>query len=155
EAADADDVAGRCFFDVDAVQAVVTHQLQDTTVAALAVGIDGDDRSVRLDATTGDTANTDHTQEAAVVQCRNPHLERTVTVDFRGWNVVDDRLVQRGHVFRHGGVVQAGNTVQGRSVNNLKVQLFVGGTQVVEQVENLVQNPVRTRARTVDLVDHD
>jgi hypothetical protein len=39
------------------------------------------------------------------------------------------------------------------SVDDFEVQLFFGGTQVVEQVEDLVQNPVRTRAWTVNLVD--
>ena len=134
----------------------MTHQLQDTTVALLAVGADSDNRSVRLDATTSDTANADNTQEAVVVQCRDLHLERTVTVNLRWWNVVNDGLVQRGHVFRHGGVIQTGDTVQGRSVDNLEVQLFFGSTQVVEQIEDLVQNPIRTRAWTVNLVDaHD
>ncbi len=53
-------------------------------------------------------------------------------------------------------MVQTGNTVQGRSVDDFEVQLFFGGTQVVEQVEYLVQDPVRTRAWTVNLVDdHD
>ncbi|MNL17871.1 hypothetical protein D3C87_1389920 [compost metagenome] len=53
-------------------------------------------------------------------------------------------------------MVQTGNTVQGRGVDDFEVQLFFGGTQVVEQVEDLVQNPVRTRAWTVNLVDdHD
>ena len=156
EAADADDVACRSFFNVDTVQTVVTHQLQDTTVAALAVGIDSHNLGVRLDATTSNTANADDAQEAVVVQCRDLHLERAVTVNFRCWYVVDDRLVQRGHVFSHVGVFQTGNAVQGRGVDDFEVQLFFGSTEVVEQVEDLVQNPVRTRAWTVNLVDdHD
>ena len=53
-------------------------------------------------------------------------------------------------------MVKTSNTVQGRGVNHFEVQLFFGSTQVVEQVEDLVQNPVRTRAWTVNLVDdHD
>ena len=152
--ADANDVACRSFFNVYTVQTVVTHQLQDTTVAALAVSVDGNNRGVRLDATTSDTANADNAQEAVVVQCRDLHLERTVTVYSWCWYVVDDRLVQRGHVFSHVGVVKTSNTVQGRGVNHFEVQLFFGSTQVVEQVEDLVQNPVRTRAWTVNLVDH-
>ncbi len=52
-------------------------------------------------------------------------------------------------------MIQTGDAVQGRRVDNLEVQLLFGGAEVVEQVEDLIQNPVRTRARTVDLVDHD
>ncbi|MNZ27469.1 hypothetical protein D3C78_446880 [compost metagenome] len=156
ETADADDVASLGFFDVDTVQAVVAHQLEDTAVTLLAFGVDGNNRGVRLDATTGDTANADNTEEAVVVQSGDLHLERAIDVNVRRRYVVDDRLVQRGHVFGHVGVVQTGDAVQGRGVDNLEVQLVVGGTEVVEQVEDLVQNPVRTRARTVNLVDdHD
>ncbi|RML47359.1 hypothetical protein APX70_200362 [Pseudomonas syringae pv. maculicola] len=156
EAADADDVAGSCFFDVYTVQTVVTHQFQDTTVTALAVGVDSHNLGVWLDLAASNTANADDAQEAVVVQCRDLHLERAVTVNGRCRNVVDDGLIQRGHVFSHFGVVQTGNAVQGRGVDDFEVQLFFGSTQVVEQVEDLIQNPVRTRAWTVNLVDdHD
>ena len=153
--ADADDVTGGGFFDVHAVQAVVAHKLEDTAVTLLAFGVDSHDRSVRLDLATSDTANADDAEEAVVVQRGNLHLERAVEVDVRRRYVVDDGLVQRSQVFGHGGVVEAGDAVQGAGVNDLEVELLIGGAEVVEQVEDLIHDPIRTRARTVDLVDHD
>ncbi len=66
--ADANDVAGSSFFDVNTVQTVVTHELEDTAVTLLAMHVDGSDGSVGLDATTGDTAYADDAEEAVVVQ---------------------------------------------------------------------------------------
>jgi hypothetical protein len=52
-------------------------------------------------------------------------------------------------------VIQTRDTVQRRSVNDREVQLFVGRVEVNEQVEYLIDNPVRTRARTVNFVDNN
>ncbi|KAF0779381.1 hypothetical protein L243_31540 [Salmonella enterica subsp. enterica serovar Worthington str. BCH-3008] len=57
--------------------------------------------------------------------------------------MINDRLIQRGHVFRHIFVVQTRDTVQRRSVDDREVQLFVGRVEVNKQVEYLVNNPVR------------
>ncbi len=68
--------------------------------------------------------------------------------------MVDDGLEQGVHVVVQLLVVEAGDAVQGRGVDDREVQLLVGGAEVVEQVEDLVDDPVRTRAGTVDLVHH-
>lgn len=153
-AADADDVAGFRLGHLDALQAVVAHDLQDAAVALAAVVADGHHRGVGLDLAAGDAADTDHAEEAVVVQLRDLHLERTLGVHHRGRDVVDDRLEQRVHVVVHLLVVEAGDAVQGAGVDDREVELLVGGAEVVEQVEDLVDDPVRTRARAVDLVHH-
>jgi hypothetical protein len=51
-------------------------------------------------------------------------------------------------------VIQTCDTVQRRSINDREVQLLVSRVEVNEQVEYLVNNPVRTRARTVNFVDN-
>ncbi|CQN02362.1 hypothetical Protein ERS011763_04625 [Salmonella enterica subsp. enterica serovar Typhimurium str. DT104] len=51
-------------------------------------------------------------------------------------------------------MVQTRDTVQRRSVDDREVQLFVGRVEVNKQVEYLVNNPVRARARTVNFVDN-
>ncbi len=45
--------------------------------------------------------------------------------------------------------------MQRRGVDDRKVELRLGGTELVEQFESLVDDPLRTRARAVDLVDDD
>ncbi len=53
-------------------------------------------------------------------------------------------------------VVDAGDAVQRRSVDDREVELLVGRVEVHEQVEHLIYNPVRACAVTVNLVDdHD
>src|SRR5690606_22044634 len=151
----ADDVTGSGFLHFDALQTGVAHDLEDTAVALLAVGADGGHRAVGLDGAAGDAADAGHAEEAVVIQLGNLHLERAVEVDDRSRHVVDDGLEQGVHVVVHLLVIHAGDAVQGRGVDDREVQLLVGGTEVVEQVEDLVDDPVRTRARTVDLVDHD
>jgi hypothetical protein len=51
--------------------------------------------------------------------------------------------------FEHREAVQAGG------VDDREVELLFGGAELVEEVEGVVDHPVRTGARTVDLVDHD
>jgi hypothetical protein len=45
--------------------------------------------------------------------------------------------------------------VQGRGVDHREVELLFGGAELVEEVEGLVDDPVRARAGAVDLVDDD
>ena len=45
--------------------------------------------------------------------------------------------------------------VEAGGVDDREVELLVGGAELVEQVEGVVDDPVGAGARTVDLVDHD
>jgi hypothetical protein len=103
---------------------------------------------VRLNFTALDTTNADYTNVVVVVELRDLHLQGAVEINVRSGYTVNNRLIQRGHVFSHVFVIQTCNTVQRRSVNDREVQLLVSRVEVNEQVEYLVNNPVRTRART-------
>ena len=52
------------------------------------------------------------------------------------------------------GVVGARPALQGRGVDHREVELLIGGAELVEQIEGLVDHPVGARAGPVDLVDH-
>ena len=69
--------------------------------------------------------------------------------------MLDDRLEQRRHVAAAVTRVERGKTLDRGGVDDRKVELRLGGAQAVEQVERLVEHPVRARFVTVDLVDHD
>ncbi len=49
----------------------------------------------------------------------------------------------------------AGNTVQGRGVNDREIQLFFGCAQGVKQVKHLVNHPIRAGTGAVNLVHHN
>ena len=153
---DGDDVARLRVGHFGTGQAQVAQHLTDLAGTRFAVGTDDGDLLVGLDATTSDAADTDDAHVGVVVQLGDLHLEGTVNVALRGFHVVDDGLEQGFHVLGRDVLIQGGPTVQCRGVNNLEVQLLIGGTQVVEQIEDLIHYPVRTSTRTVDLVDdHD
>ena len=69
--------------------------------------------------------------------------------------MIDNRLEYSVHVVAEIFMIQAGHTVKCAGINNGKVQLLVGGAQAVKQIENLIYNPIRSCARTVNFVDHN
>ena len=152
---DSDDVARFSDVALDTLKTQVSQHFTDFTVTGFPFAIDDSDLLVRLHFTALDTTNADYANIVVVVELRDLHLQGAFQVNVWRRNAVNNRLVQRSHVFRHVFVIQTGDTVQRRRINDREVQLFVGRVEVNEQVEDLVNNPVRTRARTVNLVDHN
>jgi hypothetical protein len=150
-----DDVARFSQFAVDTLQTQVSQHFAHFTVTGFAFAIDDSNLLVRLHFTAFDAADTDNANVVVVVQLGDLHLQRTIKINIRSRYVIDNRLIQRSHVFRHIFVIQTRDTIQRRSVNDREVQLLVGRVEVNEQVEHLINNPVRTRARTVNLVDNN
>ncbi len=68
--------------------------------------------------------------------------------------MVDDSFKQRRHVFATNPRLQGGVAFYGRGIHHREIQLLVASAEAVEQVESLVQHPVRTGALAVYLVDH-
>ena len=110
---------------------------------------------LRLDLAALDAADADDADVVAVAERGDAHLERAVHVHRRRRHVVDDGLEQRRHVAAAHVRLEAGVAVQRRGVDGVEIELVVGGAEAVEQVEGLVEHPVRARAGAVDLVDHD
>ena len=69
--------------------------------------------------------------------------------------MLDDGLEQRLHVAVAHGRIKARKTAQRGCVDHRKIQLLVGRSQAIEQIEGLIQNPARSGFVAVDLVDHD
>src|SRR5471032_2770421 len=153
---DQNDVAGDGFVDDHAFQALEVQHLVD---AALDRGrirtVQDDEVLARFDTAARDTANADLADVGRVVQRGDLHLQRTVRIVVTRWHVLEDGFEQRGHVAFTHFRVQRSVAVQRRSVDDREVQLLVGGAQLVEQFEGLVDGPLGARARTIDLVDDD
>ena len=96
-----------------------------------------------------------NTNIAVVVQGTDLHLERTINVHFRSRYFLSNHLEQWCHIFSQIFRIVTRNAIQGRSVDNREVQLFIGSTQTVEQIEHLIHYPVRTSARAVNFVDNN
>ena len=154
DAGNGDDIAGLGFLDLDPLQTHEAQHLQHFGLTLLAFAVDHSDRHVGAYLAALDAADADQAHKAVVVQLADAHLERAIRIHARRRHVRHDRFVQRSHVAVAHGVLKAGIAVQGRRIDDREVQLLVGRAELVEQVENLVDHPVRTCAGTVDLVDH-
>ena len=82
-------------------------------------------------------------------------MQRPVLLYVGSGNVIDDGIEQRCYVTAADVSFRARITLQGRGVDDRKVELLVARAQSVEQLECLVEDPVRAGAVTVDFVDHD
>ena len=101
------------------------------------------------------TADTDAPDEVGVVDRADLHRDRTVDVDVRRRDVLDDRVEQRNHVHVVVIGLVAGVAVDRAGVDDGEVELRVVGAEIEHELEHLVDDLVRAGARTVDLVDDD
>ncbi len=145
-----------CFFDRLAFDTAESQNLRDTAVfeqrAILSENLDG---LVRLDGAGMDATGDDTAQERIGFEDGADHAERTFG-DLRSRYVLEHQIEQRCQTFilrafrveRHPAV--ASGTVEDR-----EVELFVGGVEIGEEVEDFVDHFLVTTIRTVDLVDGD
>ena len=155
DAVDQHDVAGFGLVHHDALQAAEFHHLVDAAALDLAIGPEAErDVHVAAHAAAVDAAHADLADVAVVVQRDDLHLQRPVGIVIALRHVLHDGLEQRPHVARTHVVGQAGVARQARGVHHREVQLLFRGAQLVEKLEGGIDHEIRTRARTVDLVDH-
>ncbi len=156
DAGEGDDVARARFVRLDAMQAEKAHHLHDALVAHLAFAIDDDDRAVAPDLAALDAPDADRPDVARIVEQTHLQLQRAVLVDVRRRAVLHDGFEQRRHVGGRLVRLVAGEAAQRRGVHDREVELRFARAELVEQVERLVEHPVRARFVAVDLVDdHD
>ena len=116
----------------------------------------------RGDAPAADAADAEPADVARIVERGNLQLERPVGIADRRGNVLDHGLEQRSHVralWGHAGLrdidVHRRPAIQRGRVDDREVELILARPELVEQLEGLVDDPLRTRAGAIDLVDHD
>ena len=104
-----------------------------------------------LNAADGDTAH-----KLVVVDGGHQHLEGLVKVGLRCGDIVQNGVEQRLEIgARHIGGI-AGGAVAGGAEQHGAVQLIVGGVQIQQQLQHLVDDLVDPLVGAVDLVDdHD
>ena len=114
---------------------------------------------VRTDAPAVDAPDADLADVGGVVKRADLELQGAIRIVVTHGNVLQDRVEDGAHVadrlqfFNVGRLTRVAR--EGRGVDHGEVQLVFRRAQLVEEVERLVHHPVRTRARTVDLVDDD
>ena len=99
---------------------------------------------------------TDPAQIVAPGQGGHLHAEGGILNHPRRRHLGDDGLEQGVHA--SAGIfvgIAHDPALQGGTVDHGEVCLLVGGTQLEEQVEGLVQGAMRVGVRSIDFVDHD
>ena len=161
---DLDDIAGVAFFQFNLVQALVTEYLTNLGLDRGALvfggfffGTEHDQHVLTgLDLATIDLADADATDVGRVIERRNLQLERCVDVGIRGRHVAKNRVEQRNHVFARLIEFHGRPAIEAGSVNDGEIELFVGRTELVEQVEGQIDSAIRICTIAVNLVDqHD
>ena len=103
-----------------------------------------------------DTADGDTAHEIVIIDGRHQHLEGLVKISLRRGDIVQNGVEQRLQVCAHGIGRVAGGAVAGGAEQHGAVQLVVGGVQLQQQLQHLVDDLVNALVGTVDLVDdHD
>ncbi|EJX06427.1 hypothetical protein EVA_05464 [gut metagenome] len=154
------DVAGFGFIHQLAVQPFKLQDLIDLDALGRIVRTVHDGHiHIRTQAAAVNTADTDLTDIARIVERADLQHQRTVRVIITDRHIFDHRIKNGTHIadlpeFFH-VIGHPGKAVQRRSVNHREVQLIFRGAQLIEEVEGLVDHPVRTSSRTVDLIDDD
>src|SRR6266511_3418882 len=105
------------------------------------------------DATTDDAPERNSSQVIAVIQIRDEHLKERLARNFWRRDMLHNRLEKRRHVFVVFVQFAYGKTVLRAGVNDWEIELLVGRFQFDEEIENLVQDFVRARVFSVDLID--
>jgi hypothetical protein len=124
-------------------------------IALAAVRGDDADRHVGLDGAALHPTDAEHADVGIVVEARDLQLQGAARVDRRRRHVRDDRLEKRRHVTRTNVGVRARVALEGRRIDHREIELLVGRTQPVEEIEGLIKYPVGPCAIAVDLVDND
>ena len=155
-AGDRDDVAERSAFRVDALEALELVELRDARVARFVARAAADrDGLADLHGAALDAADADAAHVVVVVDVREQHLRRAVEVALGRRNLADDRLEQRLHIGALFGRVVHRVAVARGGVDDRELELVLVRAELDEQVEHLVDDLQRARARAVDLVDDD
>ena len=155
DAGDGDDVAGLGEIDGRALQAAEGQHLGDARgLDQRAVAAHGLDGLVGLDAARADAARQDAPEIGIGLQRGGEQAEGAVLHDRRR-HVLEHQLEQRHQVGLRARGVDRHPAVAARAVEHGEVELLVGGVEVGEQIEDLVQHRVVALVGPVDLVDDD
>ncbi len=141
--------------DLDALEPLVAVQARDLGVRDAAVVAAEADVLPLGDVPVEHAPDREAADVVVPVEVRDQELERERRVEARRGHRAEDRLEER----LQGGVgavrLRAAGAAAGVAVEDREVELVLGGVEVDEEVEDLVEDLGRAGVGAVDLVDHD
>jgi len=152
-ATERDNVARHRRLHLDSVKTFESQDLQHALLAHGSISIDHRNLLIALQRTPGDAADANRAHVARIVESRDLQLKGSVRVYRRQRHVLHNGLEKGLHVGADLIGFESGKSLKRRSVDHREVELFVGRTQPVEQVERLIEHPIRSSRFAIDLVD--
>ncbi len=154
-AGDGDDLAGFGLFDRHALEAAEgQHLLHAEVLDELAFAIERLERLAGLEHARGDAAGQDAAEERIGFQRRRQHAHGP-GLNLRRRHVRQHEVEHRGKAFLRARRIERHPAVAARTIEHREVELLVGGIEIGEKVEDLVQHVEVALVGAVDLVDGD
>ncbi len=142
--------------DNGALQTLEHHDLIDLGQYRLAIwSIHDCDLLTGTDAPARHAPDADAADEAGIVERADLQLQWRVGIVFAHRHVFENGVEQRPQVIAPLVVFQRRPALQRGGKDHREIELRFGGAEFVEQIEGLVDHPLRARTGPVDLVDHD
>ena len=155
EASQADDIAGMSFVDLNSGHALVVENRADLPFDLGAVATFEDDLLCHADFTANDFAESDPAEVVAIIEIGDQQLEIVTGVGAWRRDVFHDRVVERLHIDVFVFQLVFGVAIFGGAVDVWEVELFVGGFELNEQFEDLIEDLVWVGVIAVDFIDDD
>jgi len=150
------DIAGGHDLLLFLLQVLEREHLLDVGVIARAVVLQHQHGLALVDGAGRQASDADAADEARMVDRAHLQGDRTIGVDVRRGNLLQDGVEQRQHVHVAIFHLVTGIAAHRARVDDREIELLVGSVELDHQVEHLVDHFLGATARTVDLVDdHD
>src|SRR5690606_4885553 len=153
---DQHDVTRFCLIDQLSVKAAELLHLIDASLEAFALGTKLYQHILPwADLSAIDAPDADLSNVSAVVDRNDLQLQGAVGIVFSLRHVLENGVEKRTHVAASHIVGQACEARKARCIDNRKIQLLFGGSQLVKQIKGGVDDMVRAGTLPVNLVDHN
>ena len=156
EAGERHDFAGPGTLDRDSLQPACAQQLGEAGhLDHRAVRAEHRHGLVRLHLAGEHAAAHKPAEKGVGLKQADQHAERGISIRCRRRDVRDNTLEEWGHVGPGGGRVERGPAVTRRGVHERKVELLVGRSQSVEQIEDRLVHGLGPGIRSIHLADRN
>ena len=151
------DIARVSFGNLDLAKVLEGVHLANLGVVGFAFGRNHEHEVFLVNGAAMQAADTDAAFVAAMVDRAHLQGDRTVDVDIGSGDLFENRVEQRNHVHVVIGMIVASVAVYRRGVDDGKIELLVGSTELNHKVKHLVNSTFGICVGAVDLIhdDHD
>ena len=154
QARHAHDVAHVGFLDLDLLEPLKMKQRRHLARHRLRIAAQAKERIAHANGPRANFAKPNPAEIIRVAHIGDCNPIALALVTARRGDALENHIKQRGHIAAEFCVVSRRVAILRAGVNVRKVQLLIRGAQGDEQLEHLIQNPIRPRMIAVNFIDH-